>query len=160
MTQTIDRRGFLFASALTLALAPGAAALAAIDPSWKKLTDAQWKARLAPGAYRVLRHEDTERPGTSRLLAEKRRGTYNCAGCNLPLFKSTAKYESGTGWPSFFTSIGGALIKKPDFGIGIMRTEYHCAQCLGHQGHVFNDGPRPTGLRYCNNGLALKFAPG
>ncbi len=160
MTQMLDRRRFLFASALAVALAPGAAALAAIDPAWRKLTDAQWKARLAPDAYRVLRREDTERPGSSRLLNEHRAGTFVCAGCGWALFKSTAKFESGTGWPSFFTSIGGGVIKKPDYGLGILRTEYHCAQCGGHQGHVFNDGPRPTGLRYCNNGLALRFVPG
>ena len=163
MTQLLDRRRFLACSALTLALAPGASALAAAlpapDPKWKKLTDAQWKARLPGDAYRVLRHEDTERPGTSPLLKEHRKGTFVCAGCGWALFKSEAKFESGTGWPSFFTSIGGGLIKKPDFAIGILRTEYHCAQCLGHQGHVFNDGPRPTGLRYCNNGVALRFVP-
>ena len=164
MTQTLDRRRFLTTSAVALALSPGGGALAAVapapDPKWKQLTDAQWKARLPGASYRVLRHEDTERPGTSPLLKEHRKGTFVCAGCNWPLFKSAAKFESGTGWPSFFTSIGGGLIKKPDFGIGILRTEYHCAQCLGHQGHVFNDGPRPTGLRYCNNGVALRFVPG
>ncbi|MBR7620066.1 peptide-methionine (R)-S-oxide reductase MsrB [Phenylobacterium sp. 20VBR1] len=163
MTQMLDRRRFLATSAVAMALAPMGSALAATpavpDPKWKKLTDAQWKARLPGDSYRVLRREDTERPGTSPLLAEHRKGTFVCAGCNWPLFKSTAKYESGTGWPSFFTSIGGGLIKKPDFAIGILRTEYHCAQCLGHQGHVFNDGPQPTGLRYCNNGVALKFVP-
>ncbi|MDO8381171.1 peptide-methionine (R)-S-oxide reductase MsrB [Phenylobacterium sp.] len=163
MTQTLDRRRFLTTSAVALALAPAGSALAALpaalDPKWKKLTDAQWKARLLGDAYRVLRHEDTERPGTSPLLKEHRNGTFVCAGCGWALFKSTAKYESGTGWPSFFTSIGGGLIKKPDFAIGVLRTEYHCAQCLGHQGHVFNDGPRPTGLRYCNNGVALRFVP-
>lgn len=159
MTHTFDRRRVLAGSALALAFAPGAAALAAIDPRWKPLTDAQWKQRLSPDAYRVLRHEATERPGTSRLLAEHRKGAFVCAGCALPLFRSEAKYESGTGWPSFFTSIGGALIKKPDYAIGVLRTEYHCAQCGGHQGHVFNDGPRPTGLRYCNNGVALRFVP-
>lgn len=164
MTQMLDRRRFLATSAVAMALAPMGSALAAApaapDPKWKKLTDAQWKARLPGDSYRVLRREDTERPGTSPLLAEHRKGTFACAGCNWPLFKSTAKFESGTGWPSFFTSIGGGLIKKPDFAIGILRTEYHCAQCLGHQGHVFNDGPQPTGLRYCNNGVALKFVPG
>ncbi len=164
MTQLLDRRRFLTASAIALATAPAAKALAAMpvapDPKWKKLTDAQWKARLPGDSYRVLRHEDTERPGTSPLLAEHRKGTFVCAGCNWPLFKSMAKFESGTGWPSFFTSIGGALIKKPDYSLGMLRTEYNCAQCLGHQGHVFNDGPRPTGLRYCNNGVALRFVPG
>ena len=157
----LDRRRFLLVSALTFA-APGAA-LAAADAyaasPWRKISDADWRKRLAPDAYEVLRHEATERPGTSPLLAEHRKGTFVCAGCALPLFKSEWKFESGTGWPSFHTALPGALGKKTDFKIGVPRTEYHCAQCLGHQGHVFDDGPRPTGLRYCNNGLALRFVP-
>ena len=135
------------------------AADAYADASWRKLTDAQWKSRLSPAAYQVLRREGTERAGSSPLDREKRKGTFVCAGCELPLFKSDWKYDSGTGWPSFYTYIDGALGKKTDFKIGIPRTEYHCARCLGHQGHVFEDGPRPTGLRYCNNGVALKFVP-
>ena len=94
------------------------------------------------------------------MLAEKRPGTYVCAGCGLPLFKSSAKFDSGTGWPSFYDSIPGALGTKRDFRLVLPRTEYHCARCDGHQGHVFNDGPDPTGLRYCNNGVALRFVPG
>ena len=100
-----------------------------------------------------------EAPFTSPLLNEHRKGTFACIACDLPLFKSEWKYDSGTGWPSFFTAIDANLGKKSDFKIIEERTEYHCARCLGHQGHVFNDGPRPTGLRYCNNGVALKFIP-
>lgn len=125
----------------------------------RKLTDAQWKARLSPAAYAVLRQEDTERPGTSPLNGEKRKGTFACAGCALPLFRSEWKYESGTGWPSFYQVIESNVGRKVDHLLVVPRTEYHCARCLGHQGHVFEDGPKPTGLRYCNNGVALKFLP-
>ena len=164
MTQpSLDRRRLLALSALALATPLPAVAAAAKDPyagsGWRKLPDVQWKQRLSPGAYIVLRKEGTEIAGTSPLLKEHRKGAFHCAGCNLPLFKSDWKFESGTGWPSFYTAIPGALGKKTDFKIGVPRTEYHCAQCLGHQGHVFNDGPRPTGLRYCNNGQALRFIP-
>jgi peptide-methionine (R)-S-oxide reductase len=127
---------------------------------FRKLNDAQWKQRLPHAAYEVLRHEDTEQPGSSPLLNEHRKGTFACLGCGLPLFRSQWKFDSGTGWPSFFMAIPGAVGHKTDFSIGMMRTEYHCAQCLGHQGHIFDDGPRPTGLRYCDNGVALKFIPG
>lgn len=157
----LNRRHVLATAALS-ALAPGAA-LAAADPyagsPWRKLSKAEWRKRLPGIAYDVLREEGTERAGTSALNSEKRRGTYVCAGCALPLFKSDWKYESGTGWPSFYTAIKGALGEKTDFKIGVPRKEYHCARCLSHQGHVFPDGPRPTGLRYCNNGVALKFVP-
>jgi peptide-methionine (R)-S-oxide reductase len=122
-------------------------------------TDAQWKAELSPEAYNVLRHEGTERAGTSPLNNEKREGIFVCAGCGQPLFSSDTKFESGTGWPSFFDPLPGALETKTDFKIIWPRTEYHCAKCGGHQGHVFNDGPDPTGQRYCNNGVALKFVP-
>ena len=155
-----DRRTFLLTAA-TAALLPAAAFAAdkyAASP-WRKLSDAEWKKRLSPGAYDVLRHEGTEAPGSSPLLNEHRKGTFACAGCGLALFKSDWKFESGTGWPSFYTAIPGALGTKTDHMLFVPRTEYHCAQCLGHQGHVFDDGPRPTGLRYCNDGVALKFTP-
>ncbi len=124
-----------------------------------KLSDKEWKAKLKPLEYKVLRKEGTERPFTSPLNNEKRKGTYVCRGCDLPLFKSETKYDSGTGWPSFFDTIKAHVGTKRDFLLVVPRTEYHCKQCGGHQGHVFNDGPKPTGLRYCNNGVALKFIP-
>lgn len=162
MDMFVERRAFLLgASAIALSGLPGSSL--AVDryasSPFRKITDAQWKQRLAPPAYAVLRHEATERAGTSPLNREKRRGSYVCAGCGLPLFRSEWKYESGTGWPSFYRVIPGAVGTKTDYKIGVPRTEYHCAQCLGHQGHVFEDGPKPTGLRYCNNGVALKFVP-
>jgi len=123
------------------------------------LTDAQWRQRLTPAQYNVLREEGTERPGSSPLNAEKRKGTFHCAGCDLALFSSSTKYESGTGWPSFFDHLPNAIKTKRDFHLVLPRTEYHCARCGGHHGHVFDDGPKPTGLRYCNNGVALKFVP-
>ena len=133
------------------------AALQRIEPLL--LSDAQWRQRLTPAQYNVLREEGTERAGTSPLNAEKRKGSFHCAGCDLPLFASSMKYESGTGWPSFFTHLPGALQTKRDFHMVLPRTEYHCARCGGHHGHVFDDGPKPTGLRYCNNGVALTFVP-
>ena len=158
-TQTLSRRGFLMASAFAAAVP--SLALATADPyaasPFRKLSDAEWRKRLPPASYEVLRHEDTEPPGSSPLLKEHRKGTFVCLGCGLPIFKSEWKFESGTGWPSFYTYIPGSLAKKMDLKIGVPRTEYHCAQCLGHHGHVFDDGPKPTGLRYCNNGVALKF---
>ncbi len=164
LIDTSRRAALLGGAALGLAaLAAGPRAFATADPyassPFRKLTDAQWKGRLPGEAYNVLRHEATEQPGSSPLLNEHRHGTFVCLGCELPLFKSDWKFDSGTGWPSFWTAIPGALGKKADFMIGEERTEYHCARCLGHQGHVFNDGPRPTGLRYCDNGAALKFIP-
>lgn len=126
---------------------------------WRDLTEADWQERLDPAAFRVLRKEDTERAFTSPLNDEKRVGTYHCAGCDLALFNSTTKFESGTGWPSFYDVIDGAIGTRIDNKLIYSRTEYHCARCLGHQGHVFEDGPAPTGLRYCNNGVALTFQP-
>lgn len=122
-------------------------------------TKAEWRQALPPAAYHVLFEEGTERAGTSPLNREKRAGTFVCAACGTPLFNSDTKYDSGTGWPSFWAPIPGALDTKRDFKLFLPRTEYHCARCGGHQGHVFNDGPRPTGQRYCNNGVALRFVP-
>ena len=114
---------------------------------------------LTPEACRVLFAEGTEYPGSSPLNAEKRPGTFVCAACHTPLFSSQSKYESGSGWPSFWQALPGAVATKADHTLAVERTEYHCAHCGGHQGHVFEDGPRPTGLRYCNNGVALRFIP-
>ena len=153
-----DRRAFLLTAAAA-ALAP-AAALSAdrfANSPWRQLGDREWKRRLSPDAFDVLRREGTEAPGSSPLLKEHRKGLFVCAGCGLPLFRSDWKFESGTGWPSFYTAFPGSVATKTDYRIGLPRTEYHCAQCLGHQGHVFNDGPKPTGLRYCNDGVALRF---
>jgi peptide-methionine (R)-S-oxide reductase len=120
-------------------------------------SDAEWRKRLSPKAYRVLRQEDTEAPFSSPLNMEKRRGTFHCAGCELPLFASATKYESGTGWPSFFRPLPGAIGTTTDYKIGYPRTEVHCRRCGGHLGHVFDDGPKPTGKRYCMNGAAMTF---
>ena len=126
---------------------------------WANLTRSEWRDRLTEEEFDVLRSDGTERAWTSPLNDEKRAGTYVCAGCALPLFTSDMKFDSGTGWPSFFAIIEGAVETKRDFKLVLPRTEYHCSRCGGHQGHVFKDGPRPTGLRYCNNGVALDFIP-
>ncbi len=123
------------------------------------LTNEQWQLRLEDQAYYVLREEGTERPFTSELNDEKREGEFACAGCGLALFTQDQKFDSGTGWPSFFDVIEGRIETSTDFKLVLPRTEYHCARCGGHQGHVFKDGPKPTGLRYCNNGVALTFIP-
>ena len=164
---TTTRRHLLFtgsASALALAAwfsprrAPAAAATSEVFEV--TFTDAQWRARLTPAQYAVLRHENTERPGSSPLNKENRAGTFACAGCALPLFSSKTKFDSGTGWPSFWKPLDRAVIARSDMTFGMMRTEVLCRRCGGHLGHVFDDGPRPTGLRYCMNGYAMTFKPG
>jgi len=165
----MNRRHFLSRGAAALAATaalPASTALAAApaavnDKAGDKIvkTPDEWRKTLTAEQFYILREEGTERPFTSPLNKEKRQGTFVCAGCELPLFKSDTKFESGTGWPSFWAPIPGALATKVDYKLVYPRTEYHCRRCEGHQGHVFPDGPQPTGQRYCNNGIALKFIP-
>jgi peptide-methionine (R)-S-oxide reductase len=122
-------------------------------------SSSEWRKELEPDRYSVMFDEGTEPPGSSPLNYEKREGVYLCAACGQPLFESDTKYESGSGWPSFYRAIPGALEFSTDYKIGVARTEYHCSRCGAHQGHLFDDGPQPTGQRYCNNGLALRFTP-
>ena len=124
-----------------------------------ELSEQQWRERLTEEQFHILREEGTEPAGTSELLHEKRKGTYHCVACDHPLFSSETKFDSGTGWPSFYDHLPNAFETKLDFSLIWPRTEYHCKRCGGHHGHVFEDGPEPTGLRYCNNGIALKFVP-
>ena len=165
METLIERRQFL-------KLMLGGISLAAISPYLKfgeafgaenikqlNISNDVWKTKLTPDQYDVLREEGTEHPYTSKLLDEHREGVFACVACDLPLFNSSTKFDSGTGWPSFYDSIPGHILRKDDYKLIELRTEYHCARCGGHQGHVFDDGPKPTGLRYCNNGVALKFVP-
>jgi len=133
--------------------------LAGVDFEPLEKTDAEWRALLEQPRFRILFKDGTERPYSSPLNDEKRDGLYICAACYLPLFESSHKYESGTGWPSFTQPIEGRMATKTDYKAIWPRTEYHCARCSGHQGHVFDDGPRPRGERWCNNGLALEFVP-
>jgi peptide-methionine (R)-S-oxide reductase len=165
----IDRR-ILLASALGLAALPlgrrlglggDARAVEATDATKFEIvkTPDEWRKQLSPAQYHVLREAGTERPFSSPLNKEKRKGTFACAGCDLPLFSSDTKFDSGTGWPSFYRALPGAIIEKQDTSFMMVRTETLCRRCGGHLGHVFDDGPQPTGLRYCMNGLALSFRP-
>ena len=162
IVETMTRRAWLIGGSSAAVLAglwwmQGPDARAATFEVTK--SDEEWRRLLKPEAYKVLRREGTERPFTSSLNAEKRAGTFACAGCDLPLFASETKFESGTGWPSFFKPLPDAVATTSDRSLLISRTEVHCRRCGGHLGHVFDDGPKPTGLRYCMNGVALTFAP-
>ncbi len=156
----ITKRNFLKAAVLSAGTMIFST-VGAVAETIKKLvlSDDEWRKRLTPQQFKILRKEGTEYPHSSPLNKEKRAGTYHCVGCDLALFKSETKFESGTGWPSFYDVIPGRVGTKRDYTLLYPRTEYHCARCGGHHGHVFNDGPKPTGLRYCNNGDVLVFKP-
>jgi peptide-methionine (R)-S-oxide reductase len=160
----MTRREMIGAAAAGLAAGAGslwsARAMAAPERFEVSFSDSEWRRRLTPAQYRVLRQAATERAGTSPLDREKRAGTFVCAGCSLPLFSSRAKYDSGTGWPSFTRPLPNAVRTKADNILFMRRTEVHCRRCGGHLGHVFDDGPPPTGKRWCMNGVAMKFSPG
>lgn len=151
--------GLLGALGLAQWLASSREVAAATETFEVVKSEAEWKAALTPEQFRVLRQHGTERPFSSALNDEHRRGTFHCAGCDLPLFASDTKFDSGTGWPSFYAPIEGAVGTSSDSSFFMRRTEAHCHRCGGHLGHVFDDGPKPTGLRYCMNGVALRFEP-
>ena len=165
MTTALHRRALLSGAAAlaVLALRPGRGEAKDMTTAetidFKALSDAEWRKRLTLAQFDILRGHGTERAGSSPLDHEKRKGTFACAGCDLPLFSSGTKFDSGTGWPSFYEPLPGAVRTTTDRSFFMKRTEVHCARCLGHLGHVFNDGPRPTGLLYCMNGLSLAFHP-